>query len=353
MKKVILWIILPVLSVVFIGKGNTDLFAAGGKAVAIVMQKVGSVKILDKNGRFKSNAAKYSRLYANDIVTTSLNSSCLVLFKDRSTVKLDANSKVLISKVNVGAGSRRGIGLLRGGASIKVHKTQGGTSFSAFSPTAVAGVRGTEFRMRVAPDGSTRLNVTEGSVAFGDGWQDNNVTNAGGWATHDVGSGVSAGQSSGDVWRDEGGWERERKRNLDKNPEKAMKTLESEIKRIEKDNRENIARVNSLRQGGVNRENASGVLEADNDAMRNAARNAAISETANDIGRRYSNRPGVSQRLGTIRRYVSVVDAQIARMDKFIEEMGRKVDELINSQEGAINDLMRNFMRRGTGRGGQ
>jgi hypothetical protein len=40
-------------------------------------------------------------------------------------------------------------------------------------------------------------------------------------------------------------------------------------------------------------------------------------------------------------------------MDKFIEEMGRKVDELINSQEGAINDLMRNFMRRGTGRGGQ
>lgn len=140
--------------------------AAGTTPVAQVVDVSGDV-----TGRPPKSEA-YGRLAAGDRVPygsrlrTGDKAQATLRFEDGTEVKVRAKTEVLVRPRPKEEAS--GVVLFFGRVWSKVVKSVSGeTSFEVESANAVAGVRGTEFEVGVADDGSTRVIVSEGVVAVG------------------------------------------------------------------------------------------------------------------------------------------------------------------------------------------
>lgn len=98
---------------------------------------------------------------------TGERSSATLKFPDGSESRLGANTEI---SVRARGEKKSSVALFFGRLWSKVVKRSGGAdSFEVRSANAAAGVRGTEFEVGVALDGSTRVIVVSGEVAVGDG----------------------------------------------------------------------------------------------------------------------------------------------------------------------------------------
>ncbi len=100
-------------------------------------------------------------LFAGDSVLTGKESKAELAFLDGTSVRISENARLLVQQ----ADTLRSLKLLWGKLWAKVAKLSSAHSrFQVETPTAVAGVRGTEFRVEVDPDSATRVAVEEGEV---------------------------------------------------------------------------------------------------------------------------------------------------------------------------------------------
>ncbi|MCU0606215.1 MAG: FecR family protein [Candidatus Edwardsbacteria bacterium] len=99
-------------------------------------------------------------LYTGDSVRTGKGSRVELGYADGTVIRLGENSRLVIRS----QGSVRSVGLLSGKFWAKVAKLSGGSRFEVSSPTAVAGVRGTVFKVEVDRDSTSRVAVEEGEV---------------------------------------------------------------------------------------------------------------------------------------------------------------------------------------------
>jgi hypothetical protein len=121
---------------------------------------------------FEDNAVKPVRLatpiYMNDRLKTDSSSKATFTFDDKSTLTLSEGSVVKITKhiYDPEKDLRQTIvHLSRGTVRFVVTKGKArGSMFKVITPTATAGVRGTEFVVDVAPDGKTNFLVLEGQI---------------------------------------------------------------------------------------------------------------------------------------------------------------------------------------------
>jgi hypothetical protein len=99
-------------------------------------------------------------------VQTGRNSRCDLKIGSLGTLRLSQDSSIELSSIDLGE-SRRAFSakLLSGSVAAKVAKLGARDRFGVASQTAACSVRGTEFVLALAPDGSTRLAVNKGSVA--------------------------------------------------------------------------------------------------------------------------------------------------------------------------------------------
>lgn len=98
---------------------------------------------------------------------TGPDSSATLQFADGTKSRLGAETEI---SVRARGEQKSSIALFFGRLWSKVVKRSGGSSsFEVRSANAAAGVRGTEFEVGVALDGSTRVLVMNGEVAVGDG----------------------------------------------------------------------------------------------------------------------------------------------------------------------------------------
>ncbi len=137
-------------------------FAAG--PVASVLSVDGDVKGRPPRSEAYGRLAKGDRLPYGSRLRTGDRGQATLRFEDGTEVKVRAKSEVLVRPRPTKQAS--GVVLFFGRVWSKVVKSVGGqTSFEVESANAVAGVRGTEFEVGVADDGSTRVIVGEGVVA--------------------------------------------------------------------------------------------------------------------------------------------------------------------------------------------
>ena len=121
---------------------------------------------------FEDNVVKPVHLatpvYMNDRIKTDLLSKATFTFDDKSTLTLAEDSVVNITKhiYDPEKDLRQTIvHLSRGTVRFVVTKGKAqGSMFKVVTPTAIAGVRGTEFVVDVAPDGKTTFLVLEGQI---------------------------------------------------------------------------------------------------------------------------------------------------------------------------------------------
>jgi hypothetical protein len=108
-----------------------------------------------------------------DWIRTKSRSSVELLQDDGTVIKLRPNSKAMISLAGSTKSARGEVRVTKvkldsGSMLAKVNKLlQRDSRFEIETPTATSFVRGTEFRVKVEDQGSTRLEVLEGAVDFG------------------------------------------------------------------------------------------------------------------------------------------------------------------------------------------
>ena len=101
---------------------------------------------------------------AGDRVRVGADSYCELQFGNLAMARIEANSEVAISRLELGASRQVAVGLNAGAIVSKVQKLAGQDRYQIQTQTAVAGVRGTEFRVAASNAGQTDLSVKEGVV---------------------------------------------------------------------------------------------------------------------------------------------------------------------------------------------
>lgn len=133
-----------------------------------------SLQLLSQQGRVEVRHPKETRFHApgrqlpvGSLLRTGPKGQARLRFADGSEVRVRPNSQVKLAAKK----GRSSVSLFFGRVWSKVVRSvTGGTSFDVTSANAVAGVRGTEFEVGVAGDGSTRVIVSQGRVDVdGDG----------------------------------------------------------------------------------------------------------------------------------------------------------------------------------------
>ena len=124
-------------------------------------------KSVKKTGPWKA-IKKGSTLSANDYLKTADDSRVEVTFPDQSKLRIDQNSLVKMKSLMAGAGGKRkfDVHLQSGKVWATVRKAVGGEEkFNVTTENAVAGVRGTIFRVDYQQEAATVVRVYSGAVA--------------------------------------------------------------------------------------------------------------------------------------------------------------------------------------------
>lgn len=113
-------------------------------------------------------AAVNQLLWRNDWLRTSDNSTARLLFFDVSTVDLEENTEISISQIGKRRGGRGIEVALRvwfGQTAVRaVRFVDPSSTFRVDTPTASTVVRGARFKVDVAEDGTTQIDLEEGSA---------------------------------------------------------------------------------------------------------------------------------------------------------------------------------------------
>ena len=123
------------------------------------------------NGAPAALAVK-SQVFENDAVTTGPNTKLELKLKDGSVIRLGAASKLVIKSAYFGKSGEKNFSakLMFGQVWSKVSGLLGGDSkFEVETDNAVAGVRGTTFRVDAKADKSVLVRVYAGTVAMASG----------------------------------------------------------------------------------------------------------------------------------------------------------------------------------------
>jgi raffinose/stachyose/melibiose transport system substrate-binding protein len=132
---------------------------------ALVIYVSGDVSLADA-GR-PSKVAVGDLLTEGQSIRTGAASVCELQFGAKAAVRIEEKTEVLLASVNFREGAMSiGIDALAGTVLCKVRKLSGSERFQIKTPTAICGVRGTEFGVTVTAQADTLLMVNQGAVGL-------------------------------------------------------------------------------------------------------------------------------------------------------------------------------------------
>ncbi len=143
--------------------------AAAAVRAGTVSELAGAVAIVRAESTQRDQARVGVIVNVGDTVETSANGKAKLLLGDDSVITISPNSRFRISRALYDPAKKSrdsSFTLLAGKVRSLVSKFWGsaGANFEVRTPTAVAGVRGTEFVQEINADGSSTITVLEGKV---------------------------------------------------------------------------------------------------------------------------------------------------------------------------------------------
>lgn len=191
---------------------------------AEAVQLKGRVDAASKGGSFAAVTAGQA-FEEGTRIKTGEDGAITVKLHDGSRLELRGRSSMVISKVAQEPGQRSAVVLFFGKLWSKV-APQRKTDFEIITPTAVAGVRGTEFVTVAADDGDSAVYVSEGKVGVDNEKKKVDVT--AGTSTEAGSDSVSTPKKQGKEpeWK---GYEKEHREKLLKNGEQVAKGMKERI----------------------------------------------------------------------------------------------------------------------------
>lgn len=165
----LIWKILPVAGILFL-----DMATGFCKKEEKPVEKPRAVMVSSAKGTVQIESGGTNRkgrvgdiLYTGDTIITLADSTVDIQLEKGVVIHIAPSSKLLIDRLlyQKDNNSIHDVLKLQGGSAYsRVERMPGGSSFDITTPTAIASVRGTEFRVNITPNGTSSVSVSQGSV---------------------------------------------------------------------------------------------------------------------------------------------------------------------------------------------
>ena len=323
--------------------GITPVIAARAQSSAVA--KV----VLIKNGKAYYKL-KNGKSYKQLIINNKLLSGTTVK-SEKSTVKLKLLSGALIeikpgSKMilNRELLNKSSVSLIHGRAAFKIEKLlRSRMSFNVYTPTAVAGVRGTEFELGVAGDASTAVNINEGKVSVNNGKITRELVKDQRAEVSVEGSKMSVSKKQVDM--DE--WKNEKNTEIKKQPSGKIESINNNLNTTLKEQKEVLSGLSGLKKEDKTEaeKNVDSAFfnQCRTEGLFNAARNIKNNNKEDkNVRDSYKKTCSVYDRLNRLNKRV---EEKFDGLEKMFKErsagMEKKLDEAEKRHEEKFNKLFK------------
>jgi type II secretory pathway pseudopilin PulG len=145
---------------VFLGR-----YTAQHNTASATLKEARDVQVERPDGKGPITAVAGMELRGGDRVITGTQGGAVILFADTSTATLQRNANVTVLQTFIENNSSLPFyTIVKQTLGEATYRIKTGSKFDVVTPTATAGARGTQFRIKVNADEETELLVTEGKV---------------------------------------------------------------------------------------------------------------------------------------------------------------------------------------------
>ncbi|MEK6796080.1 MAG: FecR family protein [Spirochaetota bacterium] len=294
-------------------------------AIGMFRSVSGSVSCNSADGKTKSVGKTGAAIPAGYVVKTAAASKAEIQLADGSIITINEKSVIALNSNLINTKNKKNVsfGVLMGGMKLKVNKLTGSDEMKVETPTAVAAVRGTDFEVALASDGSTMVAVNDGKVNVKN---DNNETDV----KKNESASVVLGEEKGSVKTASKGDDslnsflKERDESVKKDPAGTMNKME--------------ARASTIGDKGGDLLVKSSDSSADHTALNDGYNqvkngNESIKMLADSVLADNNENPNVKRAYATLKRIYEANDrleakiaAALAKIDARVNAVNQKID---------------------------
>jgi hypothetical protein len=333
-KRFILLLILFSLSLVIIYQQTY----AKAKVMAKVHMLKGKAQYKVKGSKSYQSLKRSQKLESGSTIKTLNKSTVSLKLFNGSLIELRQNSQIILNQELL---KRSSVSLIKGGAKFKINKLLKAQKFNVYTPTAVAGVRGTEYDIGIANDGSMAVNVSEGAVAVNNGQSEAAVGKNQNAAVSLDDKKVKS--SKGEINIDDRNQDIEKK--IDSDPSKVMGSINGNLADTAGDQKKTVDNLSALKDG--DNEKAGNLVDS---ALFNQCKSEGLYGAASRISEEnkddkevqdaFKTTSAVYQRLSKLNK---LLDEKFARIDRIYEEKGKSLDKKLNSIDEKLKGKFKDF----------
>ncbi len=315
-----------------------------GKTVNIAKVKLiknGKAYFKLKTGK-KYKQLKINQILKNDSIVKSERSTVKLRLLSGTLIELKPGSKILLNKELM---KRSSVSLIHGRAKFSIKKLlRTKRDFNVYTPTAVAGVRGTEYEVGIAEDGSTAINVDEGKVVVDNGKEEKTLTKNQGTEASVDSSTISGSKKQINMDK----WNEEKNNQIKKDPAGKMEAINNNLFKTLKDQEKQYQELSNIKKG----DDAKAGESADS-ALFNQCKTEGQLNAANNINKKNKDNKEVRESYKKVRTVYTqlnklnkLIDQKFARLDEIFEKKGTLMDKKLDDAENRFEDKFKGFNKK-------
>ncbi|MEQ9501920.1 MAG: FecR domain-containing protein [Deltaproteobacteria bacterium] len=341
----------PVASVL-IGLVHFISFDASAHSATLVAAQ-GEVAVRAPKASQFASVASGATIASGSRLKTGTSGSATLKFADGTETKVRPKTQIIVRAAK--KEEKSGLTVFFGRVWTSVVKRVGGdTAFEVHSANAVAGVRGTEFEVGVADDGSTRVIVTRGKVDVGGDGEKGPVNIAAGFEIESGPQGGLARRRKAKRNANWEGWFAKRAKVLVKRGTKVAKNLDGRLNRRKAKLERLLGEQRQLRDRIVALERKQKMGADVGDELKSTlSRLERVTERIEDMQARLQAAFGLFERWGDVAEAGMVNEpATMKRMAgnirKIAADFADMIEEGTDLSEEGMDDMMKEMEKGGT-----
>ncbi|MBN8215341.1 MAG: FecR domain-containing protein [Spirochaetes bacterium] len=325
--------------------------ALAAQSLGTITSLKGRVSIQSGSDAAKPAAVK-QEVKEGDYLTTQADGEAVITLTTGTVMKVGPETRMKInkSKVTSGDGNQFSVGLTKGSISAKVSKLKTASdSFNVYTPTSVAGVRGTDFSVAAGVDGSTRVQVAEGEVQAGRGENKTSLKEKQGTEVGLTDKPVEAKSGSEDL----AAWVAKNDKKAKENPEKTLADMQAYIDKSSQSAASTAAKTESIASSQTsitNKEQLKSQISSAQSANAELNFNQTVAEgilvNAKAVagsapeGKAKELLSGVERIAKAFDDANSRIEAALARLDARLAAARKRIDDSWKGADSRINKSM-------------
>jgi len=272
----------------------------------------------------------------NSVIETKKSSKVWLLLRNAGRVEIGENSKVILNKTYLKK-VKQALSIIKGAAKFKINKLKKKRKFEIYTPTAVVGVRGTEYEIQIAPEGSLAINVEEGTVEVNNESQTVKVQ-------ENQSCEAPIEEPTLEVekkLRDMDEWVEDKEEEIKKNPEGKIGAIKERLEQTADSQQKIYTKI---------KKDKNKALQEVDDFQFNLSKSEGLFESANGIAKKFSKNKKVKRMFKTIKEIYSrleklnkILEERFEKLDKIYMKKSEELDKRLEEKEKQFEEKFKDF----------